>query len=264
MPDDALGGDEPEAILDRFRVDGKVALITGASSGIGKRSAFVLHGLGATVVLAARRADRLAELTSQLTHSRAVRCDLSVEGASSRVIAETVDTCGSVDIVVAAAGISHTLPAIREAPDEFARMIHLDLISIFELARAAAISMRGRGTGGSIIAVASSAAFRTSRHGPAVGYTAAKAGLVGLCRELATQWARYGIRVNSLCPGLYPSEITESLQRDTALRDRYVAPIPLGRIAMAHELDGAIAFLASPASSYVTGHALVVDGGVSL
>jgi NAD(P)-dependent dehydrogenase (short-subunit alcohol dehydrogenase family) len=250
--------------LAAFRLDGQVALITGASSGIGARSASVLHSLGAHVVLAARRADRLAALASTLDRCHTICCDLSVAGAAGQLVDEAVDASGGIDIVVASAGISNTVPAIRETPEEFAGLVTLDLISVFELAQAAALHMRARGKGGSLIAVASSAAFRSSPHGPAAAYTAAKTGLVGLCRELAVQWARYGIRVNALCPGLYPSEITEPLSRDRAMKESYVAHIPLRRMARSDELDGAVAFLASPASSYVTGHALVVDGGGSL
>jgi NAD(P)-dependent dehydrogenase (short-subunit alcohol dehydrogenase family) len=153
------------------------------------------------------------------------------------------------------------VPALREPVDRFADVVTVDLVAPFELIQAAARHMREAGQGGTILNVASAAAFMSTPFLPQAAYVAAKTGLVGLTRELALQWARYGIRVNALCPGMFPSEMTAELVETDDLRSRYEASVPLGRIARHHELDGAIAYLASPASSYVTGQTLVVDGG---
>jgi NAD(P)-dependent dehydrogenase (short-subunit alcohol dehydrogenase family) len=124
--------------------------------------------------------------------------------------------------------------------------------------------MRGQGEGGSIVNIASAAAFRSTPLLPQASYSAAKAGLVGLTRELALQWSRYNVRVNALCPGMFRSEMTSELTDSDELRTAFERSVPLGRIGQEHELDAALAFLASPASSYMTGQTLVIDGGGNL
>jgi NAD(P)-dependent dehydrogenase (short-subunit alcohol dehydrogenase family) len=247
-----------------FRFDGQVAVITGASSGIGARAARVLDSLGATVVVAARRTDRIEALASSLAKGDAQTCDVSEAGASAALVEGAVERHGRVDVVVANAGITHVAPALREPVDRFGEVVSIDLVAPFELAQAAAAHMRERGGGGAIVNVASAAAFSSSAVLPQAGYVAAKSGLVGLTRELAVQWARYGVRVNALCPGMFPSEMTSELVESDDLRAAFEAQLPLGRIARPHELDAALAFLATGASSYVTGQALVVDGGGGL
>lgn len=250
--------------LETFRLGGRVALVTGASSGLGARFAQVLDALGATVVVSARRADRIEKLASELAHGDAITCDVSVRGASASLVGEVVERHGRVDVVVANAGITTTTPALREEVDRFAEVINVDLVAPFELAQACAADMRRRGEGGSIVAVASAAAVKSTPMLPQAGYTAAKTGLVGLTRELALQWARYGVRVNALCPGMFPSEMTSELVDSDELRTAFEAALPMRRVGQAHELDAALAFLASPASSYMTGQILLIDGGGAL
>jgi len=247
--------------LSLFRLDGRVAVVTGASSGLGARAARVLDALGATVVVSARRTDRIEALAASLERGHAVTCDVSERGASAALIDGAVAEHGRIDVVIANAGVTTTTPALREGVDQFADLVEVDLVAPYELAQAAVRHMREAKSGGSIVNVASAAAFYSTALLPQAGYVAAKTGLVGLTRELALQWARYGVRVNALCPGMFPSEMTAELVDTDALRTTFEAGVPLGRIGQAHELDGAIAFLASPASSYVTGCALAVDGG---
>jgi NAD(P)-dependent dehydrogenase (short-subunit alcohol dehydrogenase family) len=249
--------------LALFRLDGKVAVITGASSGIGDRFARVLDSLGATVVVAARRVDRIEALAKKLTNGDAIACDVATPGASAALITEAAERHGRIDVVVANAGITEVAPALRETPARFAEVVNVDLIAPFELAQAAVPHMRAAG-GGSIVNIASAASFRVSPLLPQASYVAAKTGLVGLTRELALQWARYAIRVNALCPGMFASEMTSLLVDDDLLLAPFEASLPLKRIGSPHELDAALAFLASPASSYMTGQTLVVDGGVNL
>lgn len=254
-------------VVDPFaqlRLDGKVAVVTGASSGIGARTARVLDALGATVVVAARRTDRVEALAASLAKGDAATCDVSVPGASAALVDDAVERHGRVDVVVANAGISNVVPALREQTDRFAEVVTVDLVAPFELARAAAAHMRERGEGGTIVNVASAAAFSSTSVLPQASYVAAKTGLVGLTRELALQWARYGIRVNALCPGMFPTEMTAELVESDELRSAFERAVPLRRIARAEELDGAIAFLCTGASSYMTGQAVVVDGGGGL
>ena len=250
--------------LAAFRLDGKVAIVTGASSGIGARVARVLDALGCTVVVSARRTDRIEELAASMAHGQAVTCDVSQAGASTSLVDATAERQGRVDVVVANAGITSVVPALREPVDGFAQVVAIDLVAPFELAQAAVRHMRASGEGGSIVNMASAAAFRSSPLLPQASYVAAKAGLVGLTRELALQWARYGVRVNALCPGMFPSEMTAELVDSDELRASFEAGVPLRRLGRPDELDGAVAFLASPASSYMTGQTLVVDGGSGL
>jgi hypothetical protein len=257
----------PTTAVDPFalmRLDGKVAIVTGASSGIGARTARVLDALGARVVVAARRTERVEALAATLSNGSAATCDVSVPGASAALVAEAIDRHGRVDVVVANAGITNVTPALREQVGRFAEVITVDLVAPFELAQAAAAHMRERGEGGSIVNVASAAAFSSSVVLPQASYVAAKTGLVGLTRELAVQWARYGVRVNALCPGMFPSEMTAELVESDELRTAFERDLPLRRIARPEELDGAIAFLCTDASSYMTGQAVVVDGGGGL
>ncbi len=244
-----------------FRLDGQVAIVTGASSGIGARAARVLDALGATVVVSARRTDRIEAVAATLQRGHAVTCDVSEAGASAALVQAVIAAHGRVDVVIANAGITTVVPALRESVERFAEVITVDLVAPFELAQAAAEHLRGEKRPGSIVNVASAAAFSSTAFLPQAGYVASKTGLVGLTRELALQWARYGIRVNALCPGMFPSEMTADLVNSDELRARFEKGVPLQRVAREDELDGAIAFLASAASSYVTGQALVVDGG---
>jgi len=249
--------------LAPFRLDGKVAVVTGASSGIGERFARVLDALGATVVVSARRTDRIEALAEELTNGDAVPCDVAVAGSSKALIDAAAERHGRLDVVIANAGITEVTPATREPVERFAEVINVDLVAPFELAQASVPHLRAVG-GGSIVHIASAAAFTVTPLLPQASYVAAKTGLVGLTRELALQWARYNIRVNALCPGMFPSEMTQLLVDNDEIRTPFEAEVPMRRIGEAHELDAAIAFLASPASSYMTGQTLVIDGGAVL
>ena len=249
--------------LASFRLDGKVAVVTGASSGIGERFARVLDALGATVVVSARRVDRIEALAEELANGDAIACDVSVPGASAALVHEAAEKHGRIDVIVANAGITEVTPAARETPARFAEVVNVDLVAPFELAQSAVPHMRAVG-GGSVVNIASAAAFSTTPLLPQASYVAAKTGLVGLTRELALQWARYGIRVNALCPGMFPSEMTSLLVDNDEIRAPFESELPMKRIGNADELDAALAFLASPASSYMTGQTLVVDGGACL
>lgn len=250
--------------LGAFSLDEKVAVVTGASSGIGARTARVLDRLGATVVVSARRKDRIDALASSLNRGDSIPCDVSETGASESLIDTVIERHAHVDVVVANAGVTNTLPALREDIESFAHVVTVDLVAPFELSQAAAQHMREAGSGGTIVMVASAAAFHSTPLLPQAAYVAAKTGLVGLTRELALQWARYGVRVNALCPGMFKSEMTSELTDSDELRARFENGVPMGRIGQPHELDAALAFLASPASSYVTGTTLLVDGGSTL
>ena len=250
--------------LAPFRLDGKVAVLTGASSGLGARFARVLDGAGAKVVLAARRKERLEALAGELQDAATVTCDVAEEGAADALAREAVERFGAIDIVVNNAGVTTVTPALRESPEDFRRVIDVNLVAPFLVARAAAAVMREQQRPGVIVNIASAAGFKSSGMLPQAAYVSSKTGVRGLTRELALQWARYGIRVNAVAPGMFPSEMTTDLVDNDELRTEFERSLPLRRVGKEHELDGILLFLASDASTYVTGQTFVVDGGGSL
>ena len=251
-------GAPPEAA---FRLDGKVAVITGASSGLGERFARVLAGAGARVVLTARRVDRLERLASELDGAVVVACDRSRVDTLERPIDAAIEQCGGVDILVNNAGIENSAPALEESVERFREVLDVNLVAPFVLARSAARNMLERGTGGSIVNIASVLGLVGVGRIPQAAYTASKGGLVNLTRELSAQWSRDGVRVNAIAPGFFESEMTEQLLGDERGRRWVQRGATMNRHGHAHELDGALLFLAGDASSFVTGQILAVDGG---
>lgn len=249
--------------LDRFRLDDKIVVITGASSGLGVGFARAVAAVGATVVLAARREDRLetlaAELREQGTRVLTHRTDVSVLKDCETLAAVAAAELGRIDVLVNNAGIGLAGSALRQDPDDYRRTIDINLNGTYWMSRACAPHMPA---GSAIVNVASVLAHVASRF-PQAGYAASKAGVLGLTRDLAQQWSqRRGIRVNALCPGFFDSEITSS-EGAANLRAMVADNAVLARFGNQEELDSALLFLASPASSYMTGASLVVDGGLS-
>jgi hypothetical protein len=246
--------------LAAFRLDGRVAVVTGASAGLGARFARVLHGAGADVVLAARRVDRLQALADELDGALVVECDIAEDADIDRLAATSLQRFGRIDVLVNNAGVGGPIPALDESPDAFRRTIAVNLTGAFVACQRVGAHMLERGSG-AIVNVVSMLGLVGSGQVPFPSYTASKGGLVNLTRELAAQWGRGGVRVNALAPGWFPSEMTADLFADEQSLRWVRRKSPMGRAGEAHELDGALLFLASDASTYVTGHILTVDGG---
>jgi NAD(P)-dependent dehydrogenase (short-subunit alcohol dehydrogenase family) len=255
--------DIPDPLFD---LEGRVAVVTGASSGLGERFARVLRERGADVVLAGRRADRLAALASQLgeDHAEAVATDVTDEHAMHALLERAVKRFGHLDIMVNNAGIADDGgPAESQSLSTFEGVLKVNLSAVFTGCREAAKVMLRTGRG-SIINIASIGGFvSVSDRYAMAAYIASKSGVVGLTRELGAQWAARGIRVNAIAPGWFPTEMTDQL---TDLEQvRWIEQrTPIGRPGLPTELDGALVFLASDASSYMVGQTLVVDGGWTL
>ncbi len=251
------------SILDSFSLDGMVAIVTGASSGLGVAFAKGLAEAGADVAICARRVDKLdatRQSIEEMGHRViAVTADVSEPEDCERVVEETVANLGGVDILINNAGIATAVPATHEDPEEFSRVVDINLNGSYYMAQSCARVM-GKGGGGSIVNIGS-VLGSTTAHLPQAAYCSSKAAIIGLTRDLAQQWTgRKNIRVNALAPGFFESEMTD--QYPEGYLEQMMFRVPAGRKGEAEELVRAAIFLASDASSYVTGALLPVDGGL--
>jgi NAD(P)-dependent dehydrogenase (short-subunit alcohol dehydrogenase family) len=250
-------------VMDRFSLREKVAIVTGASSGLGVAFAAGLAEAGADVALGARRAGKLAD-TARLVAAAGrrpltVATDVASPSDCRALVDAAMKAFGRVDILVNNAGVGVAVPATREIPEQFERVIGVNLNGCYWMAQACA---RVMGPGSSIVNISSVLALTTAGL-PQAAYSASKAGLLGLTRDLAQQWSgRKGIRVNAIAPGFFASEMTG--QYRPGYLEEQLRRAPLGRPGEAAELTAAVLFLASDASSYITGQTLVVDGGLTL
>lgn len=251
------------SILDLYRLDGRVAVVTGAGSGLGAAFAVALAEAGADLVLAARRADRLATTAAAVEalgrRALVVPADVADPDQCAHVAEQSMAHLGRIDVLVNNAGLGTAVPALRERPEDFRRVLDVNLMGAYWMAQECARRME---PGSSIVNVASTLAF-IAPPAPQAAYAASKAGLVGVTRDLSAQWAgRNGIRVNALAPGYVRTEMTEDVPSE--MLDAFIgARSPLNRLGEPTEIAAAMLFLASPASGYVTGSTFAVDGGMS-
>jgi NAD(P)-dependent dehydrogenase (short-subunit alcohol dehydrogenase family) len=247
--------------LDRFGLDGKVAIITGASSGLGVEFALAFAQAGADVAICARREARLAETRASVEQlgrrCLAITADVSEPEDCDAVVQQTLAAYGRLDVLINNAGIGTAVPATRESPDEFRRVIEVNLYGSYWMAQACGRVMQ---PGASIINIGS-VLGSTSGGLPQAAYSSSKAAIIGLTRDLAQQWTgRRGIRVNALAPGFFATEMTDAYQ--PGYLEKALERVPVGRLGTGPELASAAVFLASDAASYITGVLLPVDGGL--
>jgi len=239
---------------------GRVAIVTGASSGLGARFATVLADAGAQVVASARRLVRLEELARSNPAIHPVRSDVGEEGDRAELVATTLHRFDRIDVCVNNAGISSGGPERQATVEAFREVMRVNVEAVFALSQAVAEPMRAQGSG-SVINISSMFSLVAAGPAPEAGYVASKSAVNGLTRELAAQWARDGIRVNAIAPGWFPSEMTTALLEDERGRRWLERQCPMGRPGRIDELDGVLLFLASDASSYCTGQVITIDGG---
>jgi NAD(P)-dependent dehydrogenase (short-subunit alcohol dehydrogenase family) len=250
-------------VTDLFRLDGKVAIVTGASSGLGVAFAQGLAEAGADLALGARRTGKLEETAALVREAGrrvvTVATDVAEPEDCQALVDTAMDELGRVDILVNNAGIGTAVPATRETPEEFRQVIDVNLNGCYWMAQACGRVMQ---PGSSIINISSVLGLTTAGL-PQAAYAASKAGLIGLTRDLAQQWTgRKGIRVNAIAPGFFTSEMTD--QYPDGYLESQEPRIPVGRKGDPAELAAAVVFLASDAAGYITGQTLPVDGGMTI
>jgi NAD(P)-dependent dehydrogenase (short-subunit alcohol dehydrogenase family) len=244
----------------RFSLDGKVAVVTGASSGLGARFAHVLADAGAVVIMTARRIDRLEEMASGHDRLVPVPCDVADDASLRDLVEAALDRYGRIDVLVNNAGIHAEGPAEDEDPATFRRVVDVNLNAVFALSRLVTRPMWEAGRG-SIVNIASVLGLVASSPVRQASYCASKGAVVNLTRELAVQWADRGVRVNAIAPGFFPSELTATMFENEQSMRWIRRNTPMRRPGRVDELDGVLLLLASEAGSYLTGQVLTVDGG---
>ncbi|MEO8574872.1 MAG: 2-dehydro-3-deoxy-D-gluconate 5-dehydrogenase KduD [Pyrinomonadaceae bacterium] len=249
-------------ILDKFKLDGKVALVTGASSGLGQAIAIALAEAGADLACHARsngKADDTCAAIEKLgRRAVTVAGDMADKETPARLAAQTIEHFGQIDILINNAGMIRRSPATEFSEEDWATVMEVNLSSVFRLSQSAGRKMIEQGSG-KIVNIASLLSFQGGITVPA--YTASKSGVAGLTKALANEWAKFNVNVNAIPPGYIETANTAPLRADETRNLQILERIPAGRWGSPEDLVGAAVFLSSPASDYMQGHVLVVDGG---
>ncbi len=251
--------------LDLFRLDGKTAVITGGGRGLGEYMANALSDVGANVVVCSRKLEACEGVKQEIEahggKALALACDITKPSDVANVIRETEHTFGTIDILVNNSGATWGTPPEDMPLEQFERVVDINVKGTFIMSQAVGKTMIARGQGGTIINIASVAGLvgGNPKYIQAVGYHASKGAVVNMTRDLATSWAHYGITVNAIAPGWFPTKMSRGLL--DKYEQQMLSDIPLQRFGSPNDIKGVIVFLASPAAAYVTGQILVVDGG---
>jgi NAD(P)-dependent dehydrogenase (short-subunit alcohol dehydrogenase family) len=253
-------------VLAAFRLDRRVALVTGGGRGLGRAMAHALAQAGADVVIWDIHGGEAEEACAEVEHlgGRALpaQVDVGDEGQVEAGIGALVGALGGLHVVVNNAGVTSNSPLEQLKAEDWESVLRVNLTGVFHVCKWAARQMLKQGDGGSMINIASISALVGNRGGNNSHYCATKGGLLALTRSLAVEWAPHAIRMNALAPGYFVTPMTDRLkERDPGFYHELIGRVPLGRFGLPPDLAGAVVYLASPASSYVTGQMLVVDGG---
>ena len=246
-------------------ISGQVCLVTGGTSGLGKAIALGLAAAGARVVAASSNPQKVRDMGRELGGEHlAMELDVSNEKQAAAVVDEIQAKCGRLDAVVHAAGVIRKVPSMDMSVADFDLVVRTNLTGSFIISQAAGRAMRGqspdaRGLRGAIVLVASLNSYMSLSE--VLAYAASKSGVLGLIRGLANEWAQYGIRVNGLAPGVFPTDLNRPLIEGTPRGEWLKKHTPLNRFGNADEVVGAAIYLVSPSASYTTGHTMVIDGG---
>jgi 2-deoxy-D-gluconate 3-dehydrogenase len=249
-------------VLDKFKLDGKIALVTGASVGLGQAMAIALAEAGADVACHCHFDGEGDETCAQIENlgrkTFAVSGDMSDKEAPRKLVDRTIERFGRIDVLINNAGMIRRAPAVDFSEEDWTTVLEVNLSSVFRLSQAAGKQMIEQG-GGKIVNVASLLSFQGGITVPA--YTASKSGVAGLTKALANEWAKHNINVNAIAPGYMATNNTAPLRADETRNRQILERIPAGRWGEAEDLAGAAVFLSSAASDYLQGHIMVVDGG---
>jgi NAD(P)-dependent dehydrogenase (short-subunit alcohol dehydrogenase family) len=253
--------------LDLFRLTGKTAVVTGGGRGLGQYIALALSDAGANVVVCSRKLEACQEVERQIEerggHALALACDVTNPDDVQRVTNAAGDTFGGADILVNNSGATWGQRAEDMPLDKFVNVVNVNVTGTFLMSQAVGRTMIARGAGGTIINISSVAAL-TGGHPDfinVIGYSSSKGAIVSMTRDLATSWATHGIRVNAIAPGWFPTKMSSALLE--RFREPMLENIPLHRFGAMEDIQGVTIFLASPASAYMTGQTIVVDGGAT-
>ena len=251
--------------LDLFRLDDKTAIVTGGGRGLGEYMAHALSDVGANVVLCSRKLEACEGVKQDIEakggKAIALACDITKPEEVQRVVEAAQNTFGAIDILVNNSGATWGAPAEDMPLEQFERVVDINVKGTFIMSQAVGRTMIARGKGGTIVNIASVAGLSGGNpdYIQAVGYHVSKGAVVNMTRDLATSWAQYGINVNAIAPGWFPTKMSRGLL--SKYEDKMVAAIPLHRVGGPDDIKGVIVFLASPAAAYITGQIIVVDGG---
>jgi NAD(P)-dependent dehydrogenase (short-subunit alcohol dehydrogenase family) len=256
------------SVLDEFDLDGKNALVTGGGRGLGKAMASALAEAGANIAIidvnrenAEQSADEITEIGVETT---AVEADVTDEAEMEAMVEKVIDRLGSIDVLLNNAGVTSNAPAAEMSVEDWQRTINVNLTGVFLCAKHVGRHMIEQGSG-SIINISSMSGFVANYPQPQIGYNASKAGVIMVTRSLASEWAEHGIRVNSIAPGYMRTDLVdEVLEEDPEMEEIWLEYTPLGRLGQPEELGGIVVFLASEASSYMTGEVVAYDGGYTI